>query len=88
MKAILRQVKVADDNDIAIEKMEVMPGSYLALIYFPPAVLQASAIGISAQPILRSHIFKRIIQKVMLEEAIKSLLGRRVTIWSVESAFI
>ena len=42
MKAILQQV--ADDNDIVIEKMEVMPDHIHMLIGFPPSKAPASAI--------------------------------------------
>ncbi|MES1081111.1 IS200/IS605 family transposase [Limosilactobacillus fermentum] len=41
MKAILQQV--ADDNDIVIEKMEVMPDHIHMLISFPPSKAPASA---------------------------------------------
>ena len=42
MKAILQQV--ADDNDIIIEKMEVMPDHIHMLISFPPSKAPASSI--------------------------------------------
>ena len=42
MKAILQQV--ADNNDIVIEKMEVMPDHIHMLISFPSSKAPASAI--------------------------------------------
>ncbi|WP_270519874.1 IS200/IS605 family transposase [Limosilactobacillus fermentum] len=57
MKAILQQV--ADDNDIVIEKMEVMPDHIHMLISFPPSKAPASAIkalkGRSAYIFLQNH---------------------------------
>ena len=57
MKAILQQV--ADDNDIVIEKMEVMPDHIHLLISFPPSKAPASAIkalkGRSAYIFLQNH---------------------------------
>ncbi|WP_087908384.1 IS200/IS605 family transposase [Limosilactobacillus fermentum] len=57
MKAILQQV--ADDNDIVIEKMEVMPDHIHMLISFPPSKAPASAIkalkGCSAYIFLQNH---------------------------------
>lgn len=57
MKAILQQV--ADDNDIVIEKMEVMPDHIHMLISFPPSKAPASAIkalkGHSAYIFLQNH---------------------------------
>lgn len=57
MKAILQQV--ADDNDIVIEKMEVMPDHIHMLISFPPSKAPASTIkalkGRSAYIFLQNH---------------------------------
>lgn len=57
MKAILQQV--ADNNDIVIEKMEVMPDHIHMLISFPPSKAPASAIkalkGRSAYIFLQNH---------------------------------
>lgn len=57
MKTILQQV--ADDNDIIIEKMEVMPDHVHALISFPPSKAPTSAIkalkGRSAFIFLQNH---------------------------------
>ncbi|MDU4239947.1 MAG: IS200/IS605 family transposase [Limosilactobacillus fermentum] len=57
IKAILQQV--ADDNDIVIEKMEVMPDHIHMLISFPPSKAPASAIkalkGRSAYIFLQNH---------------------------------
>ncbi|MEK1350527.1 IS200/IS605 family transposase, partial [Limosilactobacillus fermentum] len=50
---------VADDNDIVIEKMEVMPDHIHMLISFPPSKAPASAIkalkGRSAYIFLQNH---------------------------------
>ena len=58
MKAILQQV--ADDNDIVIEKMELMPDHIHMLISFPPSKAPASAIkalkGRSAYIFLQNQI--------------------------------
>ncbi|QVI34873.1 IS200/IS605 family transposase [Lacticaseibacillus chiayiensis] len=57
MKSILQ--KVADDNEIAIEKMEVMPDHVQVLISFPPSKAPTSAIkalkGRSAFIFLKRH---------------------------------
>lgn len=57
MKSILQLV--ADDNDIVIEKMEVMPDHVHVLISFPPSKAPTSAIkalkGRSAFIFLRRH---------------------------------
>ena len=51
--------QVADDNDIVIEKMEVMPDHIHMLISFPPSKAPASAIkalkGRSAYIFLQNH---------------------------------
>ena len=59
MKAILQQV--ADNNDIVIEKMEVMPDHIHMLISFPPSKAPASAI--KALKGRSAYIFYKIIQK-------------------------
>jgi len=57
MKAILQQV--ADDNDIVIEKIEVMPDHIHMLISFPPSKAPVSVIkalkGRSAYIFLQNH---------------------------------
>ncbi|QVI34637.1 IS200/IS605 family transposase [Lacticaseibacillus chiayiensis] len=57
MKVILQ--KVADDNEIVIEKMEVMPDHVHVLISFPPSKAPTSAIkalkGRSAFIFLKRH---------------------------------
>ena len=52
MKEILWQV--AEDNDIVIEKMEVMPDHVHVLISFPPSAIKALK-GRSAFIFLRRH---------------------------------
>lgn len=72
MKAILQQV--ADDNDIVIEKMEVMPDHIHMLISFPPSKALASAIKVL------KIFFYRIIQKYDVANIGAVIFGRRVTI--------
>ena len=76
MKAILQQV--ADDNDIVIEKMEVMPDHIHMLISFPPS--KASASAIKALKGRSAYIFYRIIQKYDVANIGAVIFGRQVTI--------
>ncbi|BAW85917.1 transposase [Limosilactobacillus fermentum] len=78
MKAILQQV--ADDNDIVIEKMEVMPDHIHMLISFPPSKAPLRLVPLRRSKDVVPIFFYRIIQKYDVANIGAVIFGRRVTI--------